>query len=177
MAALPASGQSDILSRLETCAVLEIESERLACYDGLQVVETESDSAAVSRSGAPPLPPTTSAEVIEEAPETASAAPADVSAPRQAPEPVPAPREDEQVTESAPASDSLESFTVVSMRRNLSGFAVFETEHGDLWIQTDISNRRYPPTPFAARIEPAFLRGNFLRVEESGFRIRVRKVQ
>ncbi|MDE0005952.1 MAG: hypothetical protein OXQ29_24940 [Rhodospirillaceae bacterium] len=177
MAALPASGQSDILSRLETCAELEIESERLACYDGLQVVETESDSTAVSQSGAPPSPPTTSAEAIEEAPETASAAPADIGAPRQAPEPAPAPREDERVTEAAPASDSPESFAVVSIRRNLSGFAVFETEHGDLWIQTDISNRRYPPTPFAARIEPAFLRGNFLRVEESGFRIRVRKVQ
>ena len=53
----------------------------------------------------------------------------------------------------------------------------FETADGDIWVQTDITSRRYPPVPFSARIERALLRGYFLRVLDGGFRVRVRKLE
>ena len=174
---IPAFAQSDILSQLVQCGELPDDLERLACYDRLTVVESGTGAAGNVESDA--LPPT-SAAVSDEASEPAAvvdaAAQAEAVAP-QAPATAPAVREEEPVSMAVTEGDDPEVISVVSVRRNLSGLAVFETANGELWVQTDISSRRYPPVPFAARIERALLRGYFLRVQDGGFRVRVRQLQ
>lgn len=178
MSSIPAFAQSDILLQLEQCGELPNDSERLACYDRLTVIESETNAAENVESDAPPPP--TSATLSNEASEplaiAGSAAPEDTDVPRTATAAA-ALREEEPVSTSVTESDDPELISVVSVRRNLSGLAVFETADGELWVQTDISSRRYPPVPFAARIERALLRGYFLRVQDGGFRVRVRKLQ
>ena len=188
---IPAFAQSDILLQLEQCGALPHDSERLACYDRLTVIESETNAAGNVESDAPPP---TSATISNEASEplaiagsaapeagdpaavVGSAAPDDTDVPQIATT-ARALREEEPVSTAVTESDDPELISVVSVRRNLSGLAVFETANGELWVQTDISSRRYPPVPFAARIERALLRGYFLRVQDGGFRVRVRKLQ
>lgn len=175
---IPAFAQSDILLQLEQCRELPEDSERLACYDRLMVVESETSAAGNFESDAPPSPTsaTISNEVNEPLAVVGSAAPEDTDAPRTATA-APALREEEPVSAAVTVGDDPELISVVSVRRNLSGLAVFETADGELWVQTDVSSRRYPPVPFAARIERALLRGYFLRVQDRGFRVRVRQLQ
>jgi len=174
---IPAFAQSDILLQLEQCGELPNDSERLACYDGLTVIESETNAAGNVESEAPPP---TSATISNEASEplaiAGSAAPDDTDVPRTS-TPVPALREEEPSSAAVTEGDDPELVSVVSVRRNLSGLAVFETADGELWVQTDVSSRRYPPVPFAARIERALLRSYFLRVQDRGFRVRVRQLQ
>jgi len=188
---VPAFAQSDILLQLEQCGELPDDSKRLACYDRLTVIESETSATGNVESDAPPP---TSAIISNEASEpltiagsatpeagdfaavVGSAAPEETDAPEGATA-APASREEEPVSAGITEGDNPELISVVSVRRNLSGLAVFETADGELWIQTDISNRRYPPVPFAARIERALLRGYFLRVQDRGFRVRVRQLQ
>lgn len=176
MSNVPVFAQSDILSQLEQCGELPDDSERLACYDRLTVIEGEPESA---RNGEPDSPPVSSVVADEAGEPTAvvdSAVPADAVVPR-----IPATAADVQEDEPAPIAvtegDDADLISVVSVRRNLSGLAVFETADGERWVQTDVSNRRYPPVPFAARIERALLHGYFLRVQDRGFRVRVRQLQ
>ena len=188
---IPAFAQSDIYLQLEQCGELPDDSERLACYDRLTVFQSETNAAGNVESDAPPP---TSASVSNEAGEPAavvgaaapkagdppavvgSAAPKHTDVPQTATV-APALREEEPVSAAVTEADDPEPISVVSVRRNLSGLAVFETADGELWVQTDVSSRRYPPVPFAARIERARLRGYFLRVQDGGFRVRVRKTR
>lgn len=173
---IPVFAQSDILFLLEQCGELPDDSERLACYDRLTAIENDTDAAGIVESGSPPASATVSNEADESAAIVDSAAPVDADLP-QIPASAPDLREDEPVSVSTTERDDPEMISVVSMRRNLSGFAVFETADGDIWVQTDITSRRYPPIPFSARIERALLRGYFLRVLDEGFRVRVRKLE
>ena len=174
---IPAFAQSDILLQLEQCGELPDDSERLACYDRLTVIESETSAAGNVESDAPPP---TSATVSNEADEPAAvvdaAAPADAVVP-EVPATTAAVGEEETVSMAVTEGDYPELISVVSVRRNLSGLTVFETADGELWVQTDVSSRRYPPVPFAARIERALLRGYFLRVRDRGFRVRARQLQ
>lgn len=177
MSSVPAFAQSDILLQLEQCGEIPDDSVRLACYDRLMVIESETSAAGNAESDSPPpILATVSNEAGEPAAVVDAAAPADAVVP-QVPATAPAVREEEAVAMAVPEADDPELISVVSVRRNLSGLAVFETADGELWVQTDISNRRYPPVPFAARIERALLRGYFLRVQDGGFRVRVRKTR
>lgn len=174
---IPAFAQPDILLRLEQCGELTDDSERLACYDRLTVIENETSAAGHVELDAPPP---TSAAVSNEAGDPVAvvdaATPAESVVP-QVPANAPAVSEEETVSMAVTEGDEPELISVVSVRRNLSGLAVFETADGELWVQTDVSSRRYPPVPFAARIERALLRGHFLRVQDRGFRVRVRQLQ
>ena len=188
---IPAFAQSDILLQLEQCGKLPNDSERLACYDRLTVVASETNTAGNVESDAPPPTSTTISNQASEllaiadsaAPEAGdpaavvgSAAPKHTDVPQTAAA-APALHDEEPVSTAVTESEDPELISVVSVRRNLSGLAVFETADGELWVQTDISDRRYPPVPFAARIERARLRGNFLRVQDGGFRVRVRRTR
>ena len=188
---IPAFAQSDVRLQLEQCGELPNDSERLACYDRLTVIESETNAAGNVESDAPPP---TSATIFNEASEplaiadsaapeagdptavVGSATPEDTDVPQTATA-APALSEEEPMSAAVTQGDAPELISVVSVRRNLSGFSVFETADGELWVQTDISSRRYPPVPFAARIERALLRGYFLRVQDGGFRVRVRQLQ
>ena len=173
---IPAFAQSDILLQLKQCGELPDDSERLACYDRLTVIESDTNAAENVETDAPPTPAAVSNETVEPVAVVGSAAPADAVEPL-IPATAPALPEDEPVPVAATERDDSEVISVVSVRRNLSGFAVFETADGEIWVQTDVTSRRYPPIPFSARIEPALLHGYFLRVMDEGFRVRVRKLQ
>ena len=176
--AIPASAQSDVSIRLRQCAELPDDAERLACYDQLTAIaaDTDTDAAEDVEPGSPSVTPAVTAGAVEPVAAVTSPAPAVADVP---PTPVPesSPHEESQALETATENDDPEIITVISLRRNLSGFAVFETAEGEVWIQTDLTNRSFPPTPFSARVERAVLRGYFLRVEDGGFRIRARRLQ
>ena len=172
----PVFAQSDILLQLAQCGKLPDDSERLACYDRLTVDEHDNSAAAIVETASSPTSAAVSIEAGEPAAVAGSAAPADAVVP-QVPATAPAMPEDEPVFVSATEPDEPEMISVVSVRRNLSGLSVFETADGAIWVQTDITSRRYPPIPFSARIERALLRGYFLRVLDGGFRVRVRKLE
>ena len=172
----PVLAQSDILLQLAQCGELPDDSERLACYDRLTVDEHVTNAAAIVETASSPTSAAVSIEAGEPAAVAGSAAPADAFVP-QVPATAPAVPEDQPVFVSATEPDEPELISVVSVRRNLSGLSVFETADGAIWVQTDITSRRYPPIPFSARIERALLRGYFLRVLDEGFRVRVRKLE
>jgi hypothetical protein len=65
--------------------------------------------------------------------------------------------------------------TVTSVRKNLTNKLVFETEDGQIWIQTDQRNVRYEDAPFIARIRSASMGSFFLKPESSGVSVRVRR--
>lgn len=80
---------------------------------------------------------------------------------------------DEQPVNEPPADDAIE-VTVVDVRRNLSGFAVFLTEDNGTWVQISTRDRTYPETPFSARITGGLMGGRFLTPESGGIAVRVR---
>ena len=176
MPSIPAFAQSDILLQLEQCGELPDDSERLACYDRLAVIENDTIAAEHIETESHPTSTTVTGEAGEPAAVVGSAAPADAVVP-QIPATAPTLPENTPVSASATEGDDPAMISVVSVRRNLSGFAVFETADGEIWVQTDVTSRRYPPIPFSARIERALLHGYFLRVLDGGFRVRVRKFQ
>lgn len=73
----------------------------------------------------------------------------------------------------AVADDGIE-VTVVGVRRNLSGLAVFLTENNGTWVQISTRDRSYPGTPFTARITGGLMGGRFLTPESGGIAVRVR---
>lgn len=73
-----------------------------------------------------------------------------------------------------PPADDVVEVTVVDVRRNLSGLAVFLTEDNGTWVQISTRDRAYPDTPFRARITGGLMRGRFLTPETGGIAVRVR---
>ena len=73
-----------------------------------------------------------------------------------------------------PAEESVD-ITVVEVRRNLSGLAVFVTADDGIWVQISMRNRRYPRTPFIARVERASMNSHFLVPVDGGIAVRVRR--
>lgn len=86
---------------------------------------------------------------------------------------VTATRPDEIQDNETRANDGIE-VTVVDVRRNLSGLAVFLTENNGTWVQISTRDRAYPDTPFRARITDGLMRGRFLTPETGGIAVRVR---
>ena len=82
-------------------------------------------------------------------------------------------RPDETQASETPAGDDIE-VTVVDLRRNLSGLAVFLTEDNGTWVQISTRDRTYPDTPFSARITGGLMGGRFLTPESGGIAVRVR---
>ncbi len=71
------------------------------------------------------------------------------------------------------ANDGIE-VTVVDVRRNLSGLAVFLTENNGAWVQISTRDRSYPGTPFTARITGGLMGARFLTPDNGGIAVRVR---
>lgn len=97
----------------------------------------------------------------------------DESIDEQAASGVSATRPDEAQTNEPRPDDGIE-VTVVDVRRNLSGLAVFLTEDNDTWVQISTRDRTYPETPFTARITGGLMGGRFLTPESGGIAVRVR---
>ena len=83
-----------------------------------------------------------------------------------------------QTDEAAAVDDAVSDdgigVTVVDVRRNLSGFAVFLTENNGTWVQISTRERSYPGTPFTARITGGLMGGRFLTPDSGGIAVRVR---
>ncbi len=67
--------------------------------------------------------------------------------------------------------------TVVDVRRNLSGLAVFRTENNGAWVQISTRDRSYPGTPFTARITGGLMGARFLTPDSGGIAVRVRAAE
>ena len=194
----PVLAQTDIADRLEECGTLQADAARLACYDGLR----DGDAGAQDQDGEPqdePTPfqvtPVADAEGSPEAerhpPQTDPAAspddtleadrpPRTVDSPEAeaAPAVVPAPSSRDAAVDgrrSRPPAEESVDITVVEVRRNLSGLAVFVTADDGIWVQISMRNRRYPRTPFIARVERASMNSHFLVPVDGGIAVRVRR--
>ncbi len=65
--------------------------------------------------------------------------------------------------------------TVTSVRKNLNNKFVFETEDGQVWLQTDQRKVRYGDMPFKAEIRPASMGSFYLKPDSGGVSVRVRR--
>jgi len=65
--------------------------------------------------------------------------------------------------------------TVTSVRKSLTNKFIFETENGQLWLQTDQRTLRFGDVPFEAEIRPASMGSFFLRPLSGGASVRVRR--
>ena len=194
--------QAGLASGLEECAALSSDAERLACYDRLQrdtqQAAVGSSDMVQADGAAAPVETTTAAKQIdsdsgaEQTAEPAAEPPrrpfwrrlrdrvarravetTDSSdSPAEAVAPIARPDEEAAVDE-AVSDDGIE-VTVVDIRRNLSGLAIFSTEKNGTWVQTSTRDRAYPDTPFSARIAGGLMGGRFLTPESGGIAIRVR---
>jgi hypothetical protein len=135
---------------VQACAEIQSEEARLACFD-----------AAVRSAPVPDAVPGR-----DEAAGDASGVPeVDASA---------TPKRDEPRRERRDRQDEQGFWiTVVDVRENLSGLAVFTTDDGRVFVQTSTRPARYGDTPFRARVEPAKFGSYFLRPENVRQRLRV----
>ena len=74
-----------------------------------------------------------------------------------------------------PKETNIIQVTVTSVKKNLSNKFIFETEGGQVWLQTDQRNVRYDDTPFRAEIRPASMGSFFLQPDSGGASVRVRR--
>ena len=65
--------------------------------------------------------------------------------------------------------------TVTYVRKNLSNKFIFETEDGQVWLQTDQRKVRYGDMPFKAEIRPASMGSFYLKPDSGGVSVRVRR--
>jgi hypothetical protein len=63
--------------------------------------------------------------------------------------------------------------TIVAVRENLSGLAIFTTADGDVLVQVSARRARYGTPPFSAELVPASMGSYFLTPENERNRIRV----
>jgi hypothetical protein len=72
------------------------------------------------------------------------------------------------------AGDAPKTIVVTELRLRTPSSAVFVTESGQVWEQSDSGRGRYPDTPFEATLEKGSLGSTFLISPAGGPRIRVR---
>jgi hypothetical protein len=140
------------------CTAIENDAERLACYDrALRTPSAPAPAPAAPAAAAPA--PTAPAPTVPATPPTA---PAQASAPPAAP----ADGDDD---------DRIVPIVIVGVRALPGREAIFTTEDGATWVQTD-SQRvgNLPKTPFAAELKPGRMGSHFLVPKEHGRAIRVR---
>ena len=130
-----------------SCARIASPAERLACYDRV----SPPPETAPATTGAPSATPA--------AGDLAKAAP--VAA-------VPA-----AVTEAEPSG--IVPVVVVGMRKYPGRSATFTTDNGDVWMQIGAEAVYLPKVPFKAELRPASMGTYFLRPNDFGWRVHVRR--
>jgi hypothetical protein len=155
---LPA--QADGGDPIARCASLATDSDRIAC---LEAAIRERSATANDTTPAPE-------PAIKPAPvEPASAAPLP-----DAEAPVPA-KEKFGLKEKTPEAKNAIQVTVTAVRENLRGKLVFETESGQVWLQTGQRSARFADIPCEAEIRPASMGSYFIKATAGGVSIRVRR--
>jgi hypothetical protein len=174
--ALLAQGEdADAMADLKACATIERNNARLACYDGVLGRPASPPEPAATTTVNPPPPQTTAPEgpapaaVAGAAAAGSAAVAATEGAARAAPEAAanapPAP---------PPETDTRRTIVVTEVRLRTPSSAVFITDSGQIWEQTDSGRGRYPKVPFEAALESGSLGSTFLVSPAGGPRIRVR---
>jgi hypothetical protein len=195
---LPAHGANE--DAIARCARIATVGDRILCLeDALRQASDEAsesdptaaDDSPVSAEQMGKLPPK---PVVRESAAEADVVPA--SATRTAPSPlseteVPPPaaqadsispdatsptNDNYGLKEQRPPKESMAiQVTVTSVRKNLSNRFVFETQEGQVWLQTDQRTVRYGDAPFEAEIRPASMGSYFLKPDSGGASVRVRR--
>ncbi len=169
--ALPAyAGNEDAIA---SCARIATVGDRILCLE--DALRQSSSGTAESDSAADELPAT--AKQIETSPPSESEVPA------------PAAQATSILTDNASLTDekyglkvqrppketNIIQVTVTSVRKNLSNKFIFETEDGQIWLQTDQRTVRYGHTPFEAEIRRASMGSFFLKPASGSVSVRVRR--
>ncbi len=168
-----------VVAGLELCGRLELDAERLTCYDLLHAVyssvEAETEPEAQTRSELQPEPPPEpDTPIPEPEPASISEAPAAVDTGSIDLSSADA---DRFGLRTRPEEADGTTVVVVEVRRNISGLAIFVTENGQVWLQTSSRSRRYSEIPFTARIEPGSVGSYFLTPVGGGTAVRVQRRQ
>jgi hypothetical protein len=180
----PAGGNAQPPST--SCAQIQSDVDRLACYDrAFPPASPAAPKAAPPARSLPAAPPPDTAEHV--APErgqprgargneaaAAAPEPAAPAAPVAAPaaKPAPAPAEAEQ------ADADVVPIVIVSVRDTPGRNAkVFTADNGSVWIQTDSVALNTPDTPFDAQIKKGMVGSFFLVPANKGRAVRVRRAE
>ncbi len=169
--ALPADADNE--DAIARCARIATVGDRILCLE--DALRQSSNAAAESDPVADVAP--ASAKQTETAP------PSQAKIPSSAAEATPVLTDDASLTKEnyglkeqrPPKETNIIQVTVTSVRKNLSNKFVFETEDGQIWLQTDQRTLRYGDTPFEAKIRPASMGSFFLKPDSGGASVRVRR--
>jgi hypothetical protein len=149
LAPVPAAAQGT-----QPCTEIENDSERLACYDRA----LRPNAPAASRGAA---------EAPSRETRASDRTPRESAAPRAAEAPAAA--------RASAAASSREPVDVTIVK--IGGFpgrnAIFTTDTGEIWVQTDGGRLQMPDPPFQAQIKPGAMGSRFL-IPERGRAVRVR---
>ena len=162
-----AAGADDLSEELQRCAALKNAEVRLACYDALAAISAtrgaEADADKLSEGASPDEPAT-----------------AVGAAPRQESEPESEKSLAQRVFGLLPGTSDGENkieSRVVGEVKNLRRGARFELENGQVWQQTEQTNRNYRATNPKVEIKEGFMNSYRMRLEGLNARIRVRRVK
>ena len=136
-----------------SCSHIATPAERLACYDRA-LPPTQAAPAGIGDAGSAPAttaPAPQSSSVAGDAPVATSTAPS----------------ENEQL-DAVPV-------VVVGMRKYPGRSATFTTDKGEVWIQIGGEGVYLPKVPFDAELRPASMGTFFLRPNDYGWRVHVRR--
>ena len=166
------AGADDLRDEMLRCAQLRDPQVRLACYDALAAVSASGERKAISDDESP------TGEGLSRTPEPApvtSAAPSGSGGEK--------PESDRSLTERffgmLPGGGDVNKIEsrVVGEVKNLRGGTRFTLENGQVWQQTEKTNRNYRATNPKVEIKEGFMNSYRMRLEGLNARIRVRRVK
>lgn len=164
---------ADYEDAIATCARIATVDDRILCLEN--ALRQSSSELGESRLEAAVSPKSAKQTVTSPPPEVAVSLSAAVATSALTDD---APVTDESygLKEPRPAQEaSTLQVTVASVRKNLSNRFIFETEDGQIWLQTDQRRTRYEDTPFKAEIRPGTMGSFFLKPDSSDVSVRVRR--
>ncbi len=171
MAAMPAvAGNEDSIAR---CAKIGSLGDRILCLEDA-LLESSNEVAAAhpeaDQAATPAIENAAPFPVESEVPLTAAEA-----EPVNTADPAPDAENYGLKEQRPPREMNTIQVTVTSVRKSLGNRYIFETEDGQVWVQTDQRTVRYEDTPFRVRIRPASMSSFFLKPESGGVSVRVRR--
>ena len=168
---LPAHADNeDVIAR---CARIASAGDRILC---LENALRQSSSELAQSQAKPETPPAATGQAATPAPNEAPLPASTTEAPREwTGDPVSTNESFGLKADRSARDANAVQVTVVSMRKNLGDKFVFETEDGQVWLQTDQRTIRYGDVPFEAEIRPASMGSFFLKPYAGGVSVRVRR--
>jgi hypothetical protein len=158
--------QNNFESRLRSCASIDEDGKRLACYDQILSPDIVTNNTKLPPGSDVVTPSQAQADAVEATPSQTQSqvlqeeqVDADKFGLKQK-----QPRETQSIT-----------VTVNGIRKNLSDHFVYTTTDGQVWVQIDTRKPRYDEVPFIAEIRTASLGSFFLKPSSYGYSIRVRR--